>query len=373
MYYEGIAKHFGVDINTPFKDLHEKVRNAVLYGTGDTKIELHRNAEWGGGKYYATFEGVVNNLERRYKETKSDYSRNEIETYMNECGCPDCQGARLKPESLAVTVGGKSIKELCDMSINDELSFFDSLTFSATDAQIAKPILKEVKARLNFLKNVGLDYLSLSRNAGTLSGGESQRIRLATQMGSALTGVLYILDEPSIGLHQRDNEKLIATLKHLRDLGNTVIVVEHDEDTMRAADHIVDIGPGAGIHGGEIVFSGTLDELEKDESSITSDYLTGRKKIDVPSSRRKGNGAFLTVKGAAEHNLKNVNVKIPLGEFVCVTGVSGSGKSSLVNDIVYKHLAAKLNKAKTFPGKFKTIEYGIRAGKRSVCHTGKNK
>ena len=356
MYYEGIAKHFGVDINTPFKDLHEKVRNAVLYGTGDTKIELHRNAEWGGGKYYATFEGVVNNLERRYKETKSDYSRNEIETYMNECGCPDCQGARLKPESLAVTVGGKSIKELCDMSINDELSFFDSLTFSATDAQIAKPILKEVKARLNFLKNVGLDYLSLSRNAGTLSGGESQRIRLATQMGSALTGVLYILDEPSIGLHQRDNEKLIATLKHLRDLGNTVIVVEHDEDTMRAADHIVDIGPGAGIHGGEIVFSGTLDELEKDESSITSDYLTGRKKIDVPSSRRKGNGAFLTVKGAAEHNLKNVNVKIPLGEFVCVTGVSGSGKSSLVNDIVYKHLAAKLNKAKTFPGKFKTIE-----------------
>ena len=356
MYYEGLARHFGFDIYTPFKDLPENVRNAVLYGTGDAKIELHRNAEWGGGKYFAAFEGVVTNLERRYKETKSDYSRNEIETYMNECGCPDCKGARLKPESLAVTVGGISIKELCDMSITDELEFFDSLSFSVTDAQIAKPILKEVKARLNFLKNVGLDYLSLSRTAGTLSGGESQRIRLATQMGSALTGVLYILDEPSIGLHQRDNEKLIATLKHLRDLGNTVIVVEHDEDTMRSADHIVDIGPGAGIHGGEIVFSGTLEELEKFEDSITADYLTGRKKIEVPECRRKGNGNYLTVKGAAEHNLKNVSVKIPLGEFVCITGVSGSGKSSLVNDIIYKHLAAKLNRAKTFPGKFKTIE-----------------
>ena len=356
MYYEGLARHFGFDINAPFKDLPENVRNAVLYGTGDTKIELHRNAEWGGGKYFATFEGVVNNLERRYKETKSDYSRNEIEAYMNECNCPDCKGARLKPESLAVTVGGSSIKELCDMSIVDELEFFDSLSFSVTDSQIAKPILKEVKARLNFLKNVGLDYLSLSRTAGTLSGGESQRIRLATQMGSALTGVLYILDEPSIGLHQRDNEKLIATLKHLRDLGNTVIVVEHDEDTMRSADHIVDIGPGAGIHGGEIVFNGNLEELEKTTNSITSDYLTGRKKIEVPSTRRKGNGNFLTVKGAEEHNLKNVTVKIPLGEFVCITGVSGSGKSSLVNDIIYKHLAAKLNRAKTFPGKFKTIE-----------------
>ncbi len=356
MYYEGLAKHYGFDINTPFKDLSEEVRNAVLYGTGDTKIELHRNAEWGGGKYFAAFEGVVTNLERRYKETKSDYSRNEIESYMNECNCPDCKGARLKAESLAVTVGGISIKDLCDMSIIDELTFFDSLSFSVTDAQIAKPILKEVKARLNFLKNVGLDYLSLSRTAGTLSGGESQRIRLATQMGSALTGVLYILDEPSIGLHQRDNEKLIATLKHLRDLGNTVIVVEHDEDTMRSADHIVDIGPGAGIHGGEIVFNGTLEELVKFENSITADYLTGRKKIEVPSARRKGNGEYLTVKGAAEHNLKNINVKIPLGKFVCITGVSGSGKSSLVNDIIYKHLAAKLNRAKTFPGKFKTIE-----------------
>lgn len=356
MYYEGLAKHFGFDINTPFKDLSKEAREAVLYGTGDTKIELQRNAEWGGGKYFAAFEGVVNNLERRYKETKSDYSRNEIEAYMNECNCPDCKGARLRPESLAVTVGGISIKNLCDMSVTDELAFFDSLSFSVTDSQIAKPILKEVKARLSFLKNVGLDYLSLSRTAGTLSGGESQRIRLATQMGSALTGVLYILDEPSIGLHQRDNEKLIATLKHLRDLGNTVIVVEHDEDTMRSADHIVDIGPGAGIHGGEIVFGGSLEELEKCTSSITSDYLTGRKKIEVPECRRKGSGNYLTVKGAAENNLKNINVKIPLSEFVCVTGVSGSGKSSLVNEIIYKHLAAKLNRAKTFPGKFKTIE-----------------
>ena len=356
MYYEGLAKHFDFDINTPFKDLSKEAREAVLYGTGDTKIELHRNAERGGGKYFAAFEGVVNNLERRYKETKSDYSRNEIEAYMNECNCPDCKGARLRPESLAVTVGGISIKNLCDMSVTDELTFFDSLSFSVTDSQIAKPILKEVKARLSFLKNVGLDYLSLSRTAGTLSGGESQRIRLATQMGSALTGVLYILDEPSIGLHQRDNEKLIATLKHLRDLGNTVIVVEHDEDTMRSADHIVDIGPGAGIHGGEIVFGGSLEELEKCTASITSDYLTGRKKIEVPECRRKGSGNYLTVKGAAENNLKNINVKIPLSEFVCVTGVSGSGKSSLVNEIIYKHLAAKLNRAKTFPGKFKTIE-----------------
>ncbi len=356
MYYEGLAKHYGFDINTPFNKLSEEARNAVLYGTGDTKIELHRSSEWGGGKYFAAFEGVVNNLERRYKETKSDWARAEIEAYMNECNCPDCRGARLRPESLAVTVGGKNIRDLCDMSINDELSFIENIGLGVKDTQIAKPIFKEVKARLSFLKNVGLDYLSLSRSSGTLSGGESQRIRLATQMGSALTGVLYILDEPSIGLHQRDNEKLIGTLKHLRDLGNTLIVVEHDEDTMRAADHIVDIGPGAGIHGGEIIFSGTLSELEKCENSITSDYLTGRKKIGIPEKRRKGSGNFLTVKGAAENNLKNITVKIPLGRFVCVTGVSGSGKSSLVNDILYKYLAAKLNRAKTFPGKFKSIE-----------------
>ena len=356
MYYEGLAKHFGFDINTPWKDLPDEAKNAVLYGTGDTKIEFHRNSDWGGGKYYATFEGVVNNLERRFKETKSDWARQEIEGYMNECDCPDCKGARLRPESLAVTVGSISIKELCDLSIVEELDHLDKIKLGIREEQIAKPILKEVKARLNFLKNVGLDYLSLSRSAGTLSGGESQRIRLATQMGSALTGVLYILDEPSIGLHQRDNEKLIATLKHLRDLGNTLIVVEHDEDTMRASDYIVDIGAGAGIHGGNVVFSGTLDELKNCENSITADYLLGRRKIEVPSSRRKGNGKTLAVKGACEHNLKNINVKIPLGEFVCVTGVSGSGKSSLVNDIIYKHLAAKLNRAKTFPGKFKSFE-----------------
>ena len=356
MYYEGLAKHFGFDLNTPFKDLTEEQRNAVLYGTGEVKLELQRNAEWGGGTYYAPFEGVVNNLERRYKETKSDWARAEIEGYMNECNCPDCKGARLRPESLAVTVGGKSIKDLCDLSIVEELDHFDAIQLGVKKTQIAQPILKEVKARLNFLKNVGLDYLSLSRSAGTLSGGESQRIRLATQMGSALTGVLYILDEPSIGLHQRDNEKLIATLKHLRDLGNTLIVVEHDEDTMRAADHIVDIGPGAGIHGGNIIFNGALEELERCTESITADYLVGRRKIEIPEKRRKGNGHFLKVKGAAENNLKGINIDIPLGEFVCVTGVSGSGKSSLVNDIIYKHLAAKLNRAKTFPGKHKSIE-----------------
>ena len=355
MYYEGLANHYGFDINTPFKDLTEEQKNVVLYGTGDVKIALKRNAEWGGGIYYAPFEGVVTNLERRFKETKSDWARAEIEGYMNECNCPDCNGARLRPEFLAVTVGGKNIKELCDLSVTEALNHFDNITLGVKESKIAEPILKETKARLNFLKNVGLDYLSLSRSAGTLSGGESQRIRLATQMGSALTGVLYILDEPSIGLHQRDNEKLIETLKHLRDLGNTLIVVEHDEDTMRASDHIVDIGPGAGIHGGEIIFSGPLSELEKCENSITADYLTGKKKIDVPQVRRKGNGKFLSVSGAAENNLKNVNVKIPLGEFVCVTGVSGSGKSSLVNDVVYKYLASELNGAKTFPGKFKTI------------------
>jgi len=356
MYYEGLARHYGFDVNTPFKDLPELAKKVVLYGTDGEKIQLKRNTEWGGGTYLAEFEGVVNNLERRFKETKSDWSRAELETYMNECDCPDCKGARLRPESLAVTVGGKSIREFCDLSIIEELEHLKRLSLGTRQQMIAQPILKEVNSRLNFLKNVGLDYLSLSRAAGTLSGGESQRIRLATQMGSALTGVLYILDEPSIGLHQRDNEKLINTLTHLRDLGNTLIVVEHDEDTMRAADHIVDIGPGAGIHGGEIVFSGTLSELENCENSITADYITGRKKIEVPSVRRKGNGKRLVVKGAAENNLKGINLEIPLGKFVCVTGVSGSGKSSLVNDILYKYLAAKLNRAKTFPGKYRAIE-----------------
>lgn len=356
MYYDGLAEHYGFDINLPWKELPERAKNAVLFGTGEEKIKLVRNTVFGGGTYYAAFEGVVNNLERRYKETTSDYARNEIESYMTESACPDCSGARLKPEVLAVTVGGKNIKEFCDMSVVKEIEFLDNLEFSKRDGMIAKPILKEIKERLEFLRSVGLEYLNLSRSSGTLSGGESQRIRLATQIGSSLMGVLYILDEPSIGLHQRDNERLISTLKHLRDLGNTVIVVEHDEDTMRAADHIVDIGPGAGIHGGHVTFSGTLDELEKCENSLTADYLTGRKKIPVPTKRRKGNGNFLTVKEAAENNLKKINVKIPLGTFICVTGVSGSGKSSLVNDILYKVLANKLNRAKTFPGKHKSVE-----------------
>ncbi len=356
MYYRGIADHFGFDINTPWKDLSKEAQKAVFYGTGETKIKLERNTDYGGGTYYAPFEGVINNLERRYKDTTSDYARAELESYMTESACPECGGARLKPEYLAVTVGGKNIKELCDMSVAKGLEFINSLTFGQRDSMIASPIIKEIKERLSFLQSVGLEYLDLSRSSGTLSGGESQRIRLATQIGSSLMGVLYILDEPSIGLHQRDNERLIATLKRLRDLGNTVIVVEHDEDTMRVADHIVDIGPGAGIHGGNVVFSGTVEELKNCTESITSDYLTGRKQIPVPEKRRKGNGNFLTVKGAAENNLKNINVKIPLGTFTCVTGVSGSGKSSFVNDILCKVLANKLNRAKTIPGKYKSVE-----------------
>ncbi len=360
MYYKGIAEHYGFDINTPWKDLSDKAQNAVLYGTGDEKIKLIRNTMFGGGTYYAAFEGVINNLERRYKDTTSEYARNELESLMTESACPECRGARLKPEYLAVTVGGKNIKEFCDMSVVKELEFIETISFSRRDQMIAKPIIKEIKERLNFLKSVGLDYLDLSRSSGTLSGGESQRIRLATQIGSSLMGVLYILDEPSIGLHQRDNERLIATLKRLRDLGNTVIVVEHDEDTIRAADYVVDIGPGAGIHGGKVVFSGDLDGLKECRESITADYLTARRKIPVPLKRRKGNGNHLILGGAAENNLKNINVKIPLGTFTCVTGVSGSGKSSLVNDILYKILANKLNNAKTVPGKYKSIE-GVEA------------
>ena len=356
MYYRGVAEHYGFDINTPWKDLPQKAKDVIFYGTGETKIKLVRNTDYGGGTYYGTFEGIINNLERRYKETTSDYARAELESYMTESACPDCKGARLKPEYLAVTVGGINIKEFCDMSVSRELEFLATLEFSQRDTMIAKPILKEIKERLTFLQSVGLEYLDLSRSSGTLSGGESQRIRLATQIGSSLMGVLYILDEPSIGLHQRDNERLIQTLKRLRDIGNTVIVVEHDEDTMRVADHIVDIGPGAGIHGGNVVFSGSVEELEKCTESVTSDYLTGRKKIPVPQKRRKGNGAFLTVKGAAENNLKNINVKIPLGTFTCVTGVSGSGKSSLVNDILCKTLANKLNHAKTIAGKHTSID-----------------
>ncbi len=355
MYYTGLAEEYGFSMDTPFKGLPVAAQNAILYGTNGKKIRLQRSAEWGGGTYYAAFEGVVTNLERRYKETSSEYSRNEIEALMTECPCPDCHGARLKPESLAVTVAGKNIKELCDLPVADLLVFFDHLELDTRGNKIAAPIVKEIKERLNFLRSVGLEYLSLSRSAGSLSGGESQRIRLATQIGSSLMGVLYILDEPSIGLHQRDNQKLIETLCRLRDIGNTLIVVEHDEDTMRAADYIVDIGPGAGVHGGHVVAAGTPKEIMDCTHSLTGEYLSGRKKIAVPATRRAGNGKFLTVKGAYENNLKNIDVEIPLGKMVCVTGVSGSGKSSLINEILYKRLAAKLNGAHRVAGRHKEI------------------
>lgn len=356
MYFIGLAEHFGFDINTPLKDIPKKAQDALFYGTKGEPIRLVRQGEYQNGKiYYAEFEGIINNLERRYKETKSDYSRNEIEAYMIESPCPECKGARLSPEALSVTVGGKNIDEISHLPVAKLIEFLNGLEFDTFKTQVSEPIIKELISRLNFLESVGLGYLTMSRSAGTLSGGESQRIRLATQIGSSLMGVLYILDEPSIGLHQKDNEKLINTLKHLRDVGNTLIVVEHDEDTIRSADHIVDIGPGAGIHGGEVVFSGTLDELKKCKNSLTADYIVGRRQIPVPTKRRKGNGNFIKITGAAENNLKNVNLKIPLGEFVCVTGVSGSGKSSLVNEILYKYLAAKLNRAKTVPGAYKAI------------------
>ena len=355
MYYKGLANHYGFDLNTPFKDLSDEVKNAVLYGTGDVKIKLDYDRSYGKGSYYAPFEGIVNNLERRYRETTSDYAKHELEKFINTVKCPKCGGARLNDEILTVTVGGVNIYEFTKMSIAEEMEFMNELTLSDREMMIAAQILKEIKARLKFLLDVGLNYLSLSRSSGTLSGGEAQRIRLATQIGSGLMGVLYILDEPSIGLHQRDNNKLIDTLKHLRDLGNTVIVVEHDEDTMRAADYIVDIGPGAGIHGGEVVGEGTAQELGKCKNSVTGQYLSGRKKIPVPEKRRKPTG-WINILGAKENNLKNINVDVPTGVFTCVTGVSGSGKSSLVNEILYKTLAAKLNRAKTHPGTHKAIK-----------------
>lgn len=355
MYYSALAEKYGFTFDTPFKEISAEGQHAIFYGTDGEKIKMVRRNEYGSGTYMTDFEGIVNNLERRYRETTSEWSRGEIEQYMTACPCPDCKGARLKPASLAVTVGGKNIKEFTDMSIKDELSFVDSLELSEKDELIGKQIFKEIRSRLAFLCNVGLDYLTLSRSSGTLSGGESQRIRLATQIGSSLMGVLYILDEPSIGLHQRDNDKLLASLKELRDLGNTLIVVEHDEDTMNAADYIVDVGPGAGIHGGEIVFQGTPEDIKKCEKSVTGRFLSGKEKIEVPEKRRKGNGKFLEIVGAQQNNLKNINVKIPLGMFVAVTGVSGSGKSSLVNEILYKKLAAELNGARKFAGKHKEI------------------
>ncbi len=354
MYYTALGKQYGFTLKTPIKNISEDGINAILYGT-DEKLKMTRPTFYGSGSYVSEFEGVINNLERRYKETTSDWAKWEIEQVMTACKCPDCNGTRLKPEILSVTVGGKNISEFCDMSIVKAIDFVNNLDLTEKEQFIAESIIKEINSRLNFLKSVGLEYLTLSRSSGTLSGGESQRIRLATQIGSSLMGVVYILDEPSIGLHQRDNDKLLGTLERLRDLGNTLIVVEHDEDTMRAADYIVDIGPGAGVHGGEVVCAGTVDDIIDCKDSITGMYLSGKRKIPVPEIRRKGNGNILTVKGAAENNLKNIDVDFPLGCFTCITGVSGSGKSSLINEILYKNLANELNGAKKSVGKFDKI------------------
>ncbi len=356
MYYEAMAKHYGYSLDTPVRELTKTQLSALLYGTGDETIQIVRKKEYGTGTYETKFEGIINNLERRFRETQSNYIRDEITQVMSAVPCPDCHGERLKPEYLAVTVGGKNISDFCQMSVTEALEFLDAIELSERDQMIAGQVLKEIRARLGFLQSVGLEYLTLSRASATLSGGESQRIRLATQIGSSLVGVLYILDEPSIGLHQRDNDKLLATLKRLRDLGNTLIVVEHDEDTMRAADYIVDVGPEAGVHGGEIVCAGTLADIEACEGSYTGQYLTGRRKIQVPESRRPGNGLFLTIRGARQNNLKNLTVKIPLGTFTCVSGVSGSGKSSLVNEVLYKALAQSLSTARIKPGEFDGLD-----------------
>ncbi len=355
MYFEGLAENYNFSLDTPLKDLPEEIINILLYGTNGEKFLVHRKSEYGKGSYYTDFEGVINNLERRFKDTQSKWIKEEIQTYMSEVPCKYCKGKRLSDVSLAVTVGDINIADLCDKSVVQIMEFIDALELSERDKIIAQPILKEINDRLGFLNSVGLDYLTLSRSSGTLSGGESQRIRLATQIGSFLMGVLYILDEPSIGLHQRDNDKLIATLEKLRDLGNTVIVVEHDEDTMKSADYIIDVGPGAGVHGGNIVCCGDVDTIMQCKESITGQYLSGTRKIEVPQERRKGTGKKLVVKGAKQNNLKNITVEFPVGEFICVTGVSGSGKSSLVNEILYKHLASELNRAKCQAGKFREI------------------
>lgn len=366
MYYKAISAKYNIPLDVPVKNLKKNQLDIFLYGTKGEKIAIARPESIGGGTYNYAFEGVINNLERRYNDTTSESAKAELENYMSEVECPECHGKRLKPEYLAVTVGDMNISQLTEMSVSDCLDFFENLELSKQNMLIGERIIKEIKERLGFLKSVGLEYLSLSRASGTLSGGESQRIRLATQIGSSLVGVLYILDEPSIGLHQRDNDKLIATLKRLRDLGNTLIVVEHDDDTMLSADFIVDIGEGAGVNGGNVVYAGDVAGLLKCEKSITGQYLSGKKKIEVPKVRRSGNGKYLVVKGAKEHNLKNVDVKIPLGEFICVTGVSGSGKSSLVNEIIYKHLASKLNRAKIKSGKFDTME-GLENLDKVIC------
>ena len=355
MYFEALSKKYKFSLDKPIKDLPKKIIDIILYGTNGEKIKVTRKSEYGSGTYSTEFEGIINNLERRFRETQSNWIKEEIESYMSAIPCDECGGQRLSKESLSVLVGGINISELCRKSINDAFEFIMNLNLTKKERIIANPIIKEISSRLEFLKSVGLEYLTLSRSAGTLSGGESQRIRLATQIGSSLMGVLYILDEPSIGLHQRDNDKLLQTLKHLRDIGNTVIVVEHDEDTMYAADYVVDIGPGAGVHGGNVVCTGSVDKIKKCKESITGQYLSGAKKIDIPVNRRSGNGSKIKILGAKENNLKNIDVNIPLGTFVCITGVSGSGKSSLINEILYKHLSHKLNGSKLRAGKHKDI------------------
>ena len=356
MYFDALAKKYCFKLDTPVKDLPKEVLDVILYGTKGEELTLHYDQPRGKGTLHQAFEGICNNLERRYKETQSDAVRKELEDCMSQSPCPTCHGRRLRRESLAVTVGGIDIDTFCHKSVTEALDFMEHLELTETQQMIAAQILKEIKNRLGFLRSVGLQYLTLSRSAASLSGGESQRIRLATQIGSSLMGVLYILDEPSIGLHQRDNDKLLKTLQDLRNLGNTLLVVEHDEDTMRAADYIVDVGPGAGVHGGEIVAAGTPEEVMNTPGSITGDYLSGRRKIPVPEHRREGNGKHLKIFGARENNLRGVDVDIPLGTFTCVTGVSGSGKSSLVNEILYKKLGADLNRVKVRPGKHDRIE-----------------
>ena len=356
MYFDGLAEHYGFSLDTPFQDLSKEVQDVLLYGTKGEKLKMSYTREYGSGTHYTAFEGVLTNMQRRYNETSSEWAREELEQYMSQVDCPACHGRRLKPESLAVTVGGLNIMELCGKPVEELLAFIDGLQLTEREQFIGARILKEIKERLGFLNNVGLGYLTLGRGAATLSGGESQRIRLATQIGSCLMGVLYVLDEPSIGLHQRDNDRLLATLQHLRDIGNTLIVVEHDEDTMRAADWIVDVGPGAGIHGGNIIYSGPAEGILACEESLTGQYLSGRRCIPVPTKRREGNGCLLTLRGAAENNLKNIDVDFKLGAFNCVTGVSGSGKSSLVNAILYRRLARDLNRAHMRPGRHTAIE-----------------
>ena len=356
MYFDALSKRYNFSLRTPYSQLSDEVKNVILYGTKGEKLTLEYDQPRGKGVLHQAFEGIANNLERRYVETQSDASKKEIESFMAACPCPACRGKRLRPEALAVTVGGLSIFDATDMSVDDEIAFFDGLSLTGNQQMIAAQILKEIGSRLRFLQSVGLSYLTLSRSSGTLSGGESQRIRLATQIGSSLMGVLYILDEPSIGLHQRDNDKLLDTLRRLRDLGNTLIVVEHDEDTMRAADWLIDIGPGAGALGGQVVSAGTPEQVMADPNSLTGQYLSGKKRIEVPEDRRTGNGKWLTVRGARENNLKNIDVSIPLGTLTCVTGVSGSGKSSLVNEIIFKRLGADLNRMKAHPGKHDALE-----------------